>query len=53
MVPLLRIDAVPPGEMTVARWQHIAEVYADLDMLPRNFSLEGFLYGPGVSAEAP
>jgi ABC-type nitrate/sulfonate/bicarbonate transport system substrate-binding protein/predicted enzyme related to lactoylglutathione lyase len=53
MVPLLRIDAVPPGEMTVARWQHIAEVYADLDMLPRSFSLEGFLYGPGVSASAP
>jgi ABC-type nitrate/sulfonate/bicarbonate transport system substrate-binding protein len=53
MVPLLRIDAVPPGEMTVARWQHIAEVYADLDMLPRSFSLEGFLYGPGVAASAP
>ncbi|MDP2826143.1 MAG: diguanylate cyclase [Sulfuritalea sp.] len=46
MVPLLQTGLVDMGYMSVARWRHIAATYAELDMLPRNFSVEGFLYEP-------
>lgn len=28
--------------MNPSRWRHIAETYADIGMLPHNFSLDGF-----------
>ena len=30
--------------MLIGPWQHITETYASLDMLPHDFSLQGFLY---------
>ncbi len=44
IIPLLQSDQSDVGNSTPARWQHIAEVYATLDMLPRNFALDGFIY---------
>ena len=44
MEPLLRTDLVDVGYMNRGRWSHIASTYADLGLLPRDFSLDGFLY---------
>ena len=46
MEPLLRTDLVEAGYMNRGRWRHIVSIYADLDLLPRDFSLDGFLYEP-------
>ena len=46
MTPLLRTDLIEVGYMNPGRWQHIADAYADLGLLPANFPLEGFLYEP-------
>lgn len=46
MLPLLRTDLLEPGYMTSGRWQHIANTYAELGLLPSNVSLAGFLYEP-------
>lgn len=42
-LPLIRPDLVPIGYMHPGRWRHIANVYAELGMLPADVSLEGFL----------
>ncbi len=44
MVTLLATDLVSPGYMNAGRWRHIADTYAEIGMLPSNFSLSGFLY---------
>lgn len=44
MLPLVQGNLVGIGYMHAGRWQHIAEVYAELDMLPRNLNLDNFLY---------
>ncbi len=44
MIPLLQPDLIEIGYSNPSRWQHIAGVYADAGMLPRNFSLDGFIY---------
>ena len=49
MVPLLQPELVSMGYMHEGRWQHIAETYADLGLLPRPYSLQGFLYDPDAS----
>ncbi len=41
---LMRSDLVAIGYMNSGRWRAIADIYAGLEMLPENFSLEGFLY---------
>ena len=46
MAPLLRADLVEVGYMNRGRWRHIADTYADLGLLPRDYSLDGFLYEP-------
>ncbi len=46
MMPLIRPELVEVGYMYPGRWRHMAETYADIGMLPSNFSLEGFLYDP-------
>lgn len=46
MVPLLRTDLIEVGYMNRGRWEHIADTYADLGLLPRGYSLAGFLYEP-------
>ena len=44
MLPLLHGDLIEIGYMSTGRWRHIANTYADLGLLPRDFPLEGFLY---------
>ena len=44
MAPLVVADLVVPGYMNPGRWQHIADIYAEIGMLPPGFSLDGFLY---------
>ncbi|MCX7002455.1 MAG: PAS domain S-box protein [bacterium] len=46
MAPLLQTPLVELGHMHAGRWQHIAETYAALGMLPPDFNLAGFLYDP-------
>lgn len=44
MRDLLQPLLVEMGYMNAGRWQHIADTYSSLGMLPQNYSLEGFLY---------
>lgn len=44
MQQLMHPELIDIGYMLEKRWRHIAATYADLGMLPKNVSLEGFLY---------
>ena len=44
MAPLIRTDLIEIGYMNPGRWHHIAVTYAGLGLLPKNFSLSGFIY---------
>ncbi len=44
MVKLLQPNLVEMGYMNPGRWRHIANTYADLNMLPKDISLDGFIY---------
>ncbi|MEW5903737.1 MAG: diguanylate cyclase [Pseudomonadota bacterium] len=44
MVPLLQPNLIAIGYMNPDRWRFIADTYADLGLLPRDYALEGFLY---------
>jgi diguanylate cyclase (GGDEF)-like protein/PAS domain S-box-containing protein len=44
MAALLRADLIEVGYMNPGRWRHIADTYADLGLLPKDFSLDGFIY---------
>jgi len=44
MQQLMHPEIINIGYMLPGRWRHIAETYADLGMLPKDISLEGFLY---------
>lgn len=44
MVGLLQPTLIEMGYMNPGRWRHIANAYADLDMLPKDISLDGFIY---------
>ncbi|WP_018152782.1 diguanylate cyclase domain-containing protein [Leeia oryzae] len=46
MQGLIRTDLLEVGYMHHGRWQHIAQTYASLGLLPTGFSLKGFLYEP-------
>lgn len=46
MIPLIQPVLVEMGYMNPGRWRHIANTYADIDLLPQDFSLDGFLYDP-------
>jgi diguanylate cyclase (GGDEF)-like protein len=49
---LMQPDLVEIGHMNPGRWSHIANVYAELGMLPRNPSLQGFMFDPNSRAGA-
>ena len=51
MYALLRPDLLEIGHMNPGRWKHIADTYADLGMMQRDFPLEGFLYDPAPHAD--
>ena len=44
MQKLMHPELIDIGYMLTGRWQHIAETYAQLGMLPDNLSLSGFIY---------
>ena len=44
MIPLLQLNLIEIGYMNPIRWRHIADTYADIGLLPRDFLLNGFLY---------
>ena len=44
MHSLLRPDLIEIGHMNPGRWRHIADTYADLEMMPRDFRLDPFIY---------
>ncbi|GBG12594.1 uncharacterized protein NMK_0125 [Novimethylophilus kurashikiensis] len=50
IVQLMHPDLVEIGYMNEARWRHIADTYADVGMLPSNFSLDGFMYEKKATA---
>jgi PAS domain-containing protein len=44
MAELFRTDLIEIGYLNPDRWRHIADTYADIGLLPRDFPLDGFLY---------
>ena len=46
MQSLILPSSIEMGYMFEGRWRHILKTYADLNMLPADMSLEGFLYVP-------
>lgn len=44
MIPLLQPDLIEIGYMNPARWQHIADTYAELSLLSNNYPLKQFIY---------
>lgn len=44
MQPLLQSSLIEVGYMNPGRWRHIAQTYASLGLLPKEVSLDGFLY---------
>jgi diguanylate cyclase (GGDEF)-like protein/PAS domain S-box-containing protein len=48
MKNLIRPDLIEIGYMYSGRWQHIGDTYAQLNMLPRDFKLDGFLFNPDM-----
>ena len=44
MKELLLPDLIELGYMYQGRWQHIAETYAELGLVPKDYSLSGFIY---------
>ena len=51
MVQLLRQDLIEIGYMNPGRWRHIADIYAESGLLPRDVSLAGFLFDPHPKAD--
>jgi diguanylate cyclase (GGDEF)-like protein/PAS domain S-box-containing protein len=52
MRELMQPDLVEIGHMIPGRWRHIANVYAEVGMLPADASIDGLLYDP-AAAPAP
>jgi signal transduction histidine kinase/CheY-like chemotaxis protein len=46
MTTLIQPGMVELGYMYPGRWQHIIDTYVELGLLPKGFSVEGFLYEP-------
>lgn len=43
-IALIHPELIEVGYMYPGRWRHIADTYADIGMLPRDYSYDGFLY---------
>jgi len=46
---LMYPDLVEIGHMSPARWHHIAEVYAEVGLIPADSSIDGLIYDPHPS----
>jgi len=47
---LILPDFVKIGHINPGRWKHIAQTYANLGMIDKQYSLEGFIYNPEIKA---
>ncbi|UOD31944.1 EAL domain-containing protein [Massilia violaceinigra] len=52
MEPLVQPILVEIGYMNPDRWRHIADIYADLGMLPRGAAFDGFMYSSDPAASS-
>ena len=43
---LMYPDLVEIGHMSPARWRHIAEVYAEVGLIPKDSNIDGLIYDP-------
>jgi len=50
---LMQPDLVEIGYMYPGRWQHVAEAFADAELLPRGTPVEPLLYQPGPRPAPP
>jgi diguanylate cyclase (GGDEF)-like protein len=48
---LMQPELIEIGHMNPGRWRHIVDVYAELGMVPRDSSIEGFLLESGPRAD--
>jgi ABC-type nitrate/sulfonate/bicarbonate transport system substrate-binding protein/nitrogen-specific signal transduction histidine kinase len=46
MRQLMYSDLIAVGYMLPGRWQHIAEIYKGLSLLPHSYDMDGLLYSP-------
>ncbi|MBL6985514.1 MAG: diguanylate cyclase [Methylobacter sp.] len=46
MHDLMQPELIDPGYMNIGRWQHIAETYHQLGLLPEHFDVEAMLHFP-------
>jgi diguanylate cyclase (GGDEF)-like protein/PAS domain S-box-containing protein len=53
MVPYVLTDVVPLGHMNEERWEAIAETLADLDLVPQQYNLKGFVYQGDMLIKRP
>lgn len=51
MEPLVQPVLVEIGYMNPGRWRHIADIYAELDMLPRDYQFNDFIYDSEASRD--
>lgn len=52
MARLMQPQLIEIGHMNPGRWRHVAAVYAEIGMLPRDFSLDGFLFDAAPASTA-
>jgi diguanylate cyclase (GGDEF)-like protein/PAS domain S-box-containing protein len=48
---LMKPELIDPGYMNKGRWQHIAQTYHQLGLLPENFDVDAMLYFPDSEAD--
>ena len=51
MIPLIQPEFIEMGYINPGRWQYIADIYIEMGMLPKDFSLKGFLYDAKPNAD--
>jgi diguanylate cyclase (GGDEF)-like protein/PAS domain S-box-containing protein len=51
MHELMQPELIEPGYMNAGRWQHIAQVYHEIGLLPEQFTVEQMLYFPDASED--
>ncbi len=51
MAELMKPELIDPGYMNKGRWQHIAQTYHQLGLLPEHFDVQAMLYFPDSEAD--
>jgi len=51
MHDLMQPELIDPGYMNIGRWQHIAQTYHQLGLLPEHFDVEPMLYFPNSAID--